>query len=491
MKKFSKLLFLILIFGFWLRIHRLSELFYFNMDEALLAFRGWGLWTLKRFFIIGGISPLGFHLPPYFYWFSALFLPILDFSPLIWGYLASFLALLTILALFFLVRKIVDEKTALVAAFLYTTSFNAIFYDRHYWPLVFNPLLTILTLALLASKFYYRWFILALILVFAISADPSNLPLLILGIYELFKKKVSKKNKLGFSLTFLILFFLPLIIFDLRHAGSNFQGLNLFLRRSQELRLTWQGILNALLLIPKALGQFWYTGETNISYFHTYCLKYALARQFDQPFFLQIISLIFLLIFSFQWRKKERFFINLLLIYAIGLLIYGGVLGRPLFDHYLAGLLPIFALFTARALTKFWPATLLILAFFFFVNFRQFLKSTNPYGLAETKKAINWTIQEIDNKEFALDTLSKCFRFNGLRYLYEIKNRAPLISHLDPDFFWLYRRPPANFFPELVVIFSDKEVTPDLPVIKKNFFGAWHVYLLDNKNLKYQIEGLR
>ena len=77
MKVVSVFLIIILSLAFFLRLYRLEEWFYFMKDEALLAFRGWGFFALNRPFIIGGGSPLGFHLPPYFYWFSALFLPIL------------------------------------------------------------------------------------------------------------------------------------------------------------------------------------------------------------------------------------------------------------------------------------------------------------------------------------------------------------------------------------------------------------------------------
>lgn len=496
MKKIPIIFFLILFLAFILRLWRVNELFYFNMDEALLAFRGWGIFELKRFFIIGGISPLGFHLPPYFYWFSALFLPILNFNPVIWGYLAALIALITIAGLFFLSRKISDEKTALITVFLYGTSLMAVFFDRHYWPLVFNPLLAVLTLWLLISKFSYRWFFLALVLVFAVTADPSNLPLLILVIYNLFKNKtdrVNKINKIIFSVTFLVLFFLPLFAFDLRHQGSNFQGINLFVKKIQGREIKKKSFINALLLPARSLSQFWYSGQTNVGYFHTYCEKYSIPRQISQNILLQRVA--FILLIGYYFKKKnsvivgEKYIAQLLLIYSLGVLFYGGFLGRPLFDHYLAGLLPVFAFITSKFLAKFWPLSSLILIFFFYSNIKQFVKSNNPYGLRISREAIDWTIKVLNGEEFALDTISKCFRYNGLRYLYEIKG-PPTASNIDPDFFWLYRKQPTEILPEKITVFSDKAWQTDLPIIQQKQWGDWQVSILDNSKKTYKIEGL-
>ena len=137
--------------GLFLRLFKLTPLFHFTMDEALLAFRGWGLFVLGRPFLIGGISPLQVHLPPYFYYLSALFLPLSRFNPIAWGVVAAAIGLATLLSLFSLAKKLFTQEFALIAVLLYATSFTAVFFDRHFWPLVFNPLLTTLALLLLTK----------------------------------------------------------------------------------------------------------------------------------------------------------------------------------------------------------------------------------------------------------------------------------------------------------------------------------------------------
>ena len=74
MKQINWRLWLILGLALILRWWHLEDWFHFTMDEELIAWRAWGLFELKRPFLIGGISPLQIHLPPYFYYFSALLL---------------------------------------------------------------------------------------------------------------------------------------------------------------------------------------------------------------------------------------------------------------------------------------------------------------------------------------------------------------------------------------------------------------------------------
>ena len=115
---------------------------------------------------------------------------------------------------------------------------------------------------------------------------------------------------------------------------------------------------------------------------------------------------------------------------------------------------------------------------------------SNPYGLKTIKSAVDWSAEQLNDQEFALDVNSNCFRHNGTRYLYEINNTPPAISFIDPQFFWLYRHPPADYFPQKVVLFSDTKDLPDFPILDQNNFGAWEVYILDNSNKDYKIKGM-
>ena len=492
-KKIVLLVILICLVALFLRLWRSDELFYFMMDEAYLAFRGWNLFGLKRFFIIGAASPLGFHLPPYFFWFSALFLPISNFDPLAWGVIAALAGVVTVFWLFLLSRKLANSKIGLIASLLYATSWTAILYDRHFWMLVFNPLFTIITLWLLVAKPKFKWFFLSLVLVFGITADPSNLTLLILVLYDWFSKVESLAKKSIFLISFAVLFLGPLIIFDIRHKGSNFAGISRFFASTRQSQISGNNIINALLFPSRELSLFWYNPQLNVSFFHTYCPTYAFSRQVNQPILLQLVAFGLIIIYCFKKLKnpgKEKYLVRLLIIYFLGLFIYGGLIGRPLFDHYLAGLLPIFAYISAKCLFRFWAIGFIFLILFIFLNPFQISRAVNPYGLKSSREAVVWLGKELNGQEFAFDTVSKCFRYNGIRYLLEINNLKPAISFIDPNFFWLYRDKPAQYFPDRMVVFTDKALKSSLPVLKENEFGAWKVFIIDNSKKTYQIEGL-
>ena len=64
---------LLLSLTFLLRIYKIEELFYFSFDEEVPAFVGRKLIEFGDISLLGGVTPFGFHLAPYFYWFlSAL-----------------------------------------------------------------------------------------------------------------------------------------------------------------------------------------------------------------------------------------------------------------------------------------------------------------------------------------------------------------------------------------------------------------------------------
>src|SRR3989344_5197369 len=54
-----------------LRLLKLEQLFYFTYDESIPAFVGRRLILWHHFPLIGGVTPFGVHLTPYFYWFLA------------------------------------------------------------------------------------------------------------------------------------------------------------------------------------------------------------------------------------------------------------------------------------------------------------------------------------------------------------------------------------------------------------------------------------
>lgn len=458
MKKPVLILGLILVLALFLRLFRLAELFHFTMDEELIAWRAYGLFKLHRPFLLGGISPLQIHLPPYFYYFSSLLLWTFKLNPLGWGLWAGLFSLITVVFLYKLSRN-------LLAPLLYTVSLTAVLFDRHFWPLFFNPLFLLLTLWALRKK---RYLILMLTLVSAVTADPSNLAL-VLFVLLFNSKAFFKYTWLGAGI-----FLLPLLAFDLRHQWQNFLGLTRLFNRLGAGTPNFNGFL----LLPQSLARFWYTAQTNIIEVYSYCIPYTQARLSEINIWLLILA-VMVIIFTIRRHRETKL---LLFSYFISLGFFG-ILGFSLFDHYLTALMPVWAIITAAAI-KALPKKpgFLIVLIFVFTNLFQFSRITNPYGLKYKQELITWANQQLNGQNFNLESVSKCHRENGLRYLFELSGHPPQQSFMDSNFAWLYPSAPSASPASLTLLVTDNNDHPLLPVISTNSFGALKAYLMENSD---------
>ena len=125
----------LLILTSLLRIYNIEEFFHFSYDEAVPAFVGRRLILWQHIPLIGGVTPFGFHLAPYFYWLLAVLLYLGKLNPVVWGYAGAFLAILTTLMMYMVGAKFFNKKTGFLAASFWTFSFIANLSDRHLWAL--------------------------------------------------------------------------------------------------------------------------------------------------------------------------------------------------------------------------------------------------------------------------------------------------------------------------------------------------------------------
>jgi len=494
-KKALLILIAILVFGLFLRLFKLNQLFHFTMDEALIAFRALGLFRYNRPFLIGGISPLQVHLPPYFYYLAAILLTPFKFNPAGWGIWAAVFSLFTITALYLLTKKLFNQKIALLTSLLYATSFTPVFFDRHFWPLNLNPLLTLLALLLLTKlkqKSPWPYLALGILMAFILTTDPSNIPLILaVVVYSIINlRKLSQKFLIRQYLAAAAVFFVPLLAFDLRHNWQNFSGITKLFQTASQLQFSWPKLLDALLLLPRSLARFWYSPQTDLVKLYSYCIPYADSRQHHLPLALVILAVVILLWFLKQTYQSQKPLLKtiafLIVFYLLGILLFGA-LGYSIFDHYLAGLLPIFALLTALFLTQLPKlAKLLLLSVLVITNLYQISQARHPYGFTYKQQLVSWANQELQGQDYALDSISKCHRENGLRYLFELTDNPPKISFMDPNFFWLYQQPPAQTIPDKVLLVTDKPLTTNLPILTRQQFGHMAAYILDNSNHLYQ-----
>ena len=109
--------------------------------------------------------------------------------------------------------------------------------------------------------------------------------------------------------------------------------------------------------------------------------------------------------------------------------------------------------------------------------------------------AIKYTMQESGDRDFSLDSLSTCWKFNGYRYLFAVFGREPVKSYVDPNFAYLYGTTPvAEKHPETVVAFIVHDFAPETDdfyaryallkshEVKSAIFGNIEVIIMDNSS---------
>ena len=507
-------LFLIVI-GIALRLWRLPELFHFTYDEEIFAFVGKRMFVNGHITLIGGVTPMHVHVAPYFYWLSGIFLFLSKLNPLGWGIVSAALSGITMYILYKLARTLFDKWVALVAVLFYSFSFYMNIFDRHYWGLVFDGMLSLLTFyclhKIIQGREKYVVF-LAGVLAFGIHTDLSILTLIVLtGLsWFVFRPQVSKKSIfLGLGVFFIT--FIPLIIFDLRHNFSNSRGVFQYI---EEVRLGREGVMHesaidTLLFIPRGLARtFYVSGDLDLARQYSYCANHVTQRLQEVPqLMIFVIFLVFILLLWFvnkqNVQRSEKIGLQLMLLLFLstylGVSVYGISFKGDLFDHYLGTLFPIFLLLVAFIVTqtvKNWKLLSLGLIFFATVNVSLLFQSQHRFGFADKIRAVDWTVMTLNNQEFSLDVIGDCFRYNGYRYLFYLRGKEPVKSYVDANLTHLYDQPPATTHPQFLVVFTnpDWEETESYvaeyekykqKLITSAKFGAIEVLIVDNRNLDF------
>lgn len=498
-------LFLVIIAAFLVRIIRLEELFYFTYDESIPAFVGRRLILWGHIPLIGGVTPFNFHLGPYFYWFLAFILFLGKLNPLAWGWAGATIAIATTLMMYIVGKTFASRKVGFLAASFWTFSYLANVYDRHLWALYWGPFVSLVVIISLYKiikgndKFV---FLLTVILAFAIHADPSNLVFLALSVvvWVIYKIPVKKSTLLAFLIV--VISFLPLVVFDLRHNFANTRPVIDFWKQGRNLPgFHLDKFVNNSLLFPRAFSRLIYTfGDNEIAKQYSYCPTFVHEKFQAIPWYVVLVSTVAILgflVWTFAKNRKNRewrIVSILLILYFLGIQIYGTIFRADIFEHYITGSFAIFLLILAKTVSLFpKKGWLIILALFISFNLYKLSQAKNSLGLSHKKQAIEFTMQAVGDKEFSLDSLSTCWKYSGYRYLFTVFGREPVKSYVDPNFAYLYgttavaeRHPPTvvsfviHDFVAETEQFYERYALLKSHEVKSSIFGNIEVIIMDN-----------
>ncbi len=500
-------LIVLLIATFLLRIYKIEELLYFTYDESVPAFVGRRLALWGHIPLIGGVTPFNFHLAPYFYWFLAFILILGKLNPISWGVASAILAMSTTFLIFLVGTKFFNRKVGFTGAIFWSFSYLANIYDRHLWALYWGPLLSMIVLfslyKLIKGKQNYI-FLLAGALAFGIHSDPSNLVFIIFTMLVWFLYNLPFNRKTLFACAIILFSFLPLIIFDLRHNFANTKPVLDYIRAgNNNPGFEINKLLENTLLFPRAFSRLVYPfGGNEIAKQYSYCPNFISEKYDAIPLYALLISsaLILTSVFWGLKNKKEHpgyFLIGLLtLVYFLGIHLYGTILKADIFEHYITGLFAVFLLIFARFIIlvsrKVW---LVAIAIFIVINFYKLTQANNSMGLLYKKQAISYTMEQVGDSPFSLDSLSTCWKYSGYRYLFTVFGREPVKSYVDPNFGYLYGTTPIwPKHPEIVVSFVIHDFVPEKDIFYKRYailksheissklFGNIEAIIIDNSS---------
>ena len=167
---------------------------------------------------------------PFFNYVIAIFFALGSMNPQTGIVINIILSTITIYTVFFVGKKIFGLKSAIIAAIIYAFSFNLTSFDRVLWNPTPIPLISLLNFFFLWQYIHYRkkWqligFLSMLGLMFHLHFTAIFIAFFDVAALIFFGKKIFWKKVENCLLAILVLFpfFLPLIVFDLRHDFLNF-----------------------------------------------------------------------------------------------------------------------------------------------------------------------------------------------------------------------------------------------------------------------------
>jgi len=230
------ILFLIVSLGLYFRFYKIDHIRTFGWDQARDA------WKVRdiikgQLLLVGPQTGIGrFHLGPLWYYLLVPFYYLTNLDPIAANYLNFIINIFNFFVIFFVTKRIFNEKTALLATLFYSFSSYLIEIGRVPWnvsPVIGVSVLIFYFLYQVVINEKYKnilWVGFLTGLFFHLHFSAVFLPLIIM--MSLIYVKDKKKALLWsiYSLPFFLVWFIPLFIYELQTKYNNINLFNNFLR---------------------------------------------------------------------------------------------------------------------------------------------------------------------------------------------------------------------------------------------------------------------
>ncbi len=230
------LIILVVLLGSFLRLYRLEETMMFQGDQGRDAI------VVKRiikdfdFTLLGPVTSVGnMYLGPLYYYFMAPWLWLTYPNPVGPAYGIALVMCLSLPTFYFMAKKMAGKNVALLGTLILAITPEAVYYSRFSWNPNLSPVAGMLLLYCLfkaVAEKRYR-FLTAAFMAFALLLQLHYfnliflLPLIAVIGYIFFSHREERRKILNYStmgMGVLIVSFLPLFIFNIRHGGLIARG---------------------------------------------------------------------------------------------------------------------------------------------------------------------------------------------------------------------------------------------------------------------------
>ncbi|TSC87764.1 MAG: Uncharacterized protein G01um10147_450 [Microgenomates group bacterium Gr01-1014_7] len=510
---------LVVILSSLMRFYNFNNLQYFSGDEEILhailrrmVVEGKPALVIPNAQIGGSIGSL-FHVlsVPIFY--------LTNSNPSLVQLFGSALGIVTTVAIYFVGRMILGHLMGFFAGILYGGSFLISLFDRRFWPLTPDPLLSILAIAALIQltrKKYKYALMLAIPASFAWQADPTNAVILVaIFLSFIFLRLPILRREYIPALIYLTFAILPLLIFELRHPGTIFRPLILHLLSRSESSLS--NVMNLLSIHPLAIVEntsrsIAIAASNSIDQYFCYCKFYPNPPFSPLP---QVLTTAFILYALFwlirandqrQLRDSIKVLFIFLFAFLLGIILYSVTSGYLVYQHYFVTIFPTFILLAAFTLDRVLRTRAAIFSWvfllgFIFVNLFSLFNSTFKYPVSQKMELIYRIIPYIENSSFSVYGYGgKRMTDGGWTTFFIRKDHHPSRSHLNGGWDWIYRTHslyttnPDQGEGKRIVIFHDTSEDPfSSTKFKDQIYGRERIgniqaTILNNTSLTFEQE---
>lgn len=420
---------ILLLASFNLRFWQLESFAGFDFDQELAVVKATEILNGDLALIGQEVSVGGIFVGPFYNYITAGLLTIFGGDPIIIYLFQVFLGVISTWFIYQISERF-KSGSGWVASLLYVFSWRLLYIDRTAAPSNWLPFLTLLSLFFATQKnlkLSFKLLVTCTVVGFASQLHPVGITLIVipLTLFYQFVILINKKNlTLGLKIVKVIqiifvvmvsffVWFLPLLLFDIRNNWLNLRGL-----LSTSNTVDYPFLFRLVRQMPLTFDT-WYTTIT-----------------FDRQLFLPVIIIIISVI---VWRKVK-----------ISTLLWLGLFFNPLifsiykggvYDYYLLPsiifLLLILAIILKQALdTNMFLKVLVSIFFVIFIqnNITTYLNQKNPYSLEVKKKVMEYIKVSAEGEPVVIHLDTDLGQGNGFKYLADYYQIDAIFTHQNPDY---------------------------------------------------------